>query len=47
MSVIEPENVPGSNLFPSAKASGFGQSSFDIYDLSNDDEKYITHECMP
>jgi len=25
MSVIKPKNIPGSNLFPSAKASGFGQ----------------------
>jgi len=38
MSVIKPHNVPGSNLFPSAKASGFGQLCLDPYDLSSDEE---------
>jgi len=42
MSVIIPDNVPGSSIFPSAKASGSGQSSFDPYDLSSDDDEYIT-----
>jgi len=41
MSVIQPKKVLGSNLFPSAKASGFGQSSYDPYDLSSNDE-----ECL-
>jgi hypothetical protein len=34
------ETVPSSNLVPSAMASGSYQSSFDLYDLSNDDEEY-------
>jgi hypothetical protein len=34
--------VPTSNLVPSATASGFYQSSFDSYDLSSDDEEFIT-----
>jgi len=40
MSIIKPTNVPRSNLFPSAKASGFGHSLFDSYDLSSDDKEY-------
>jgi len=36
------ETVPSSNLIPSAMASGSYQSSFDPYDLSSDDEEYIT-----
>jgi len=36
------ETVPTSNLFPSATASGSYQSSFDPYDLSTDDEEYLT-----
>jgi len=36
------ETVPSSNLVPSAPASGFYQSSFDPYDLSSDDEEYLT-----
>jgi len=36
------ETVPSSNLVPSAMASGFYQSAFDPYDLSSDEEKYIT-----
>jgi hypothetical protein len=36
------ETVPTSNLVPSATASGSYQSSFNPYDLSNDDEEYLT-----
>jgi hypothetical protein len=36
------ETVPTSNLFPSATVSGSYQSSFDPYDLSRDDEEYLT-----
>ena len=36
------EMVPSSNLVPSAMASGFYQSSFDRYDLSSDDDEYLT-----
>jgi len=36
------ETVPSSNLVPSATVSGFYQSSFDPYDLSSDDEEYLT-----
>jgi hypothetical protein len=36
------ENLRSSNPFPSAKASGSCESSFDPYDLSSDDEEYLT-----
>jgi len=36
------ETVPSSNPFPSATASGSYPSSFDPYDLSSDDEEYLT-----
>jgi hypothetical protein len=36
------ETVLSSNLVPSATVSGFYQSSFDRYDLSSDDEEYLT-----
>jgi len=36
------ETVPNNNLLPSAMASGSYQSSFDPYDLSSDDEEYLT-----
>jgi len=36
------ETVPTSNLVPSATAAGSYQSSFDPYDLSSDDEEYLT-----
>jgi len=42
MSVIIAKNVPRSNIFHSGKASGFGQSSVDLDDLSSSDEEYIT-----
>jgi len=38
--IIKPERILCNNLFPSAMTSGFGQSSFDPYDLSSDDEEY-------
>jgi hypothetical protein len=34
--------IPSSNLFPSATASGSYLSSFDPYDLSSDNEEYLT-----
>jgi len=37
--VITLKNSTHSDIFPSAEASGFGQSSFDQYDLSGDDEE--------
>jgi len=46
MSVIKPVNVQHSNFFPSAKASKFGQSSFDPYDLSSDDDEYLMPKSM-
>jgi len=39
MVVITPKNIQHSYFFSSGKASGFGQSSFDPYDLSSDDDK--------
>jgi hypothetical protein len=36
------ETVPSSNLVPSATASGSYQSSIDPYDVSSDDEEYLT-----
>jgi hypothetical protein len=36
------ETVPSSNLVPSAMASGSYQLSFEPYDLSSNDEEYIT-----
>jgi len=44
--VINPINVLGNNLFPSAKASGFGQSYFDPYDLSSNKQQFSTAESM-
>jgi len=46
MSVIKPENDPHSLIPHYAKDSGFGQSSFDPYDLSSDDEEYWTPKCV-
>ena len=42
MSVPKPENALHRYFFHSAKASGFGQSSFDPYDLYSDDDEYLT-----
>jgi hypothetical protein len=39
--VINPNNVLASNLFPSAKASGFRQSPVDPYDLSSDKQAFL------
>jgi len=39
--VNKPKNALSNNLVPSAMASGSGQSSFDPYDLSSDDEGYL------
>jgi len=36
------ESLPSGNYIPSAKSSGSYQSSFDPYDLSSDDEEYLT-----
>jgi len=41
------ETVPSSNLVPSAMASGSYQLSFDPYDLSSDDEEYLTPNNVP
>jgi len=41
------ETVPSSNLVPTATASGSYQSSFDPYDLSSDDEEYLTPNNVP
>jgi len=35
-------SLPSSNSISSATASGYCQSSFDPYDLSSDDEEYLT-----
>ena len=40
--VIEPETIPNNNVFHYPPASGSGQFSFDPYDLSSDDEEYLT-----
>jgi len=39
---INPENVPQCNIFPSATACWFDQSSFDPNDVSFNDEDYLT-----
>jgi len=38
--VTTPESIPNNNLIPSTMASSTGQSSYDLYDLSSDDEEY-------
>jgi len=38
----KPKSVPRNNIDPSTTASGSCQSSFDLYDLSSDDEEYLT-----
>jgi len=42
VTVIKSESVLSNNLFPSATTAGFGQSSFDPYDSSRDDEECLT-----
>ena len=44
--VIIPERVTTTMLCPSARASGSGQSSFDLYDLSSDDEQYLAPKIV-
>jgi len=46
MSAIQSEDVPGSNIIPSAKASRFGQLSVDPYDWSSDDEENLMPKRM-
>jgi len=46
LSIIKPKRIPSNNLFPSTMASRSGQSSFDPYDLSSDDEEYLMPEQM-
>jgi len=46
MSVIKAEIVPHRHNFPSAKAAGYGQLSFEPYNLSSDGEEYLTPECV-
>jgi hypothetical protein len=46
MCVIEPDSFQPGNFFPSAKASGFGQLSLDPYNLSSNDDEYLTPKCM-
>jgi len=40
--VNQPEGILSNNLLPCTTASGSYQSSFDPYDLSSDDEEYLT-----
>ena len=46
LSVTQPKNNQRSNIFPSGNESGFGQSSFHPYDLSSDDDEYLTRKCV-
>jgi len=46
LSVTKPAKVSGSNLFPSAKVSGFGRLSFHPYDLSSNNEGYLPPKTM-
>jgi len=46
ISVIEHEQVLHSIVFPAAKASEFGPSSFDLDDLSSNHEEYLMPESM-
>jgi len=41
LQVFKHENIPNTNLASSAMASRSGQSSYDPYDLSSDDEEYL------
>ena len=42
MPVNRPGRVPSNNLFPSVTASVSGHSFLDPYDVSSDDEEYLT-----
>jgi len=44
--VNEQESLLTSNHIPSAMASGSFQSSFDPYDLSIDDDEFLTHTIV-
>jgi len=46
LSIINPKNVTHRNILHSAKASVFDESSFNPYDLSSDDEEYLTCKSM-
>ena len=46
MPVDIPKNGPSSNLVSSRMASGFGQSCFDPYDLSSDDEEFLSPDSV-
>jgi hypothetical protein len=39
--VTKSKSIPSNNVFPSSTFSGSGQSSFDPYNLSRDDEEYL------
>jgi len=39
--VLNPQNIPNNNFVSSAMTSRSGQSSYDWYDLSSDDEEYL------
>jgi hypothetical protein len=42
MSVIKSKNDLHTHFLPPAKASGLGPWCFNVYDLSTDDDEYIT-----
>jgi hypothetical protein len=46
MSATKPEDVQHSNFLPSATASGFGQTSSHSYDLSSEEDQYLTPKCV-
>jgi len=46
MSVIQPKYIPHSILFLSGKASGFSNSSVGPYNLSTNNEEYLTLNNM-
>jgi hypothetical protein len=46
MSITNPDHDQPSTFFPTGNASGLGQSSFDPYELSSNDDEYLTPKCM-
>jgi hypothetical protein len=44
--VTKPESIPNYNLFFSRMASRSGQSSYDHYDLSSNDDEYLMHNHL-
>jgi len=42
--ITQPESILPNNLFSPLIASGSSQSSYDLYDLSDSDEKYLIHK---